>query len=148
MKLAIIIMLISLLMSVVTDLYNLYDMNKRLRRLEISLAGIQLRLATGKNNAIESFTKVVAEMGGKMEDNLTLKDKLEKVQELVRRRERLEIFLDNPDRILESRASGYTPVYTEPIYLETEEEGLNEYIDEYFKKELKKVEKKLNELLK
>lgn len=79
-----------------------------------------------------------------MEDKLTLKEKLEEVQKLARRREKLEIFLDGPDIRLElSLAGGYIA-----IYLEGEEKGLKEYIDDYFKKELEKVEKRLNELLK
>lgn len=144
MKLAIIIMLIITLINVLMELYSVYETKKRVSRLESRLAEVQLRLAMGKNNAIESFTKVVAEMGGKMEDNLTLKDKLEKVQELARRRERIKRYLATPDRELNLRAvDGYIT-----IHLEAEDEGLNEYIDDYYKKELEKVEKRLNELLK
>ena len=143
MKLAIIVMLISLLMSVVIDLYNVYDMNKRLKRLEISLAEIQLRLAMGKNNAIESFTKVVAGIGGKMEDNLTLKDKLKEIQDLSSRKSKIETLLHSCEhRMLELIANDYTRVYL------AREEKLNELVHKYLKTELEKVDKKLNELLK
>lgn len=79
-----------------------------------------------------------------MEDKLTLKEKLEEVQELARRRERIKKWLDRPNRTLNLRGANGCVT----LYLETEEEGLNEYIDDYFKKELEKIDKRLNELLK
>lgn len=79
-----------------------------------------------------------------MEDKLTLKDKLEKIQDLAKRRDEIKELLDTPSRKLELwSADSY-----KEIYMEGGEEGLNEYIDDYFKTELEKVDKKLNELLK
>lgn len=78
-----------------------------------------------------------------MEGELTLKDKLEKIQDLTKRRDKIKKLLDTPSRKLELWSAD---IYKE-IYLE-EEKGLNECIDEYFKTELEIVDKKLNELLK
>lgn len=78
-----------------------------------------------------------------MEGKLTLKDKLEKIEDLSSRKSEIEtVLLGCKHKTLELRVNGFTSFYL------AREERLNELIQEYYKRELEKVDEKLNELLK
>lgn len=74
---------------------------------------------------------------------MTLEEKIEKIQELIERKQDITAFINRCQHYQIEIKADYSV-----IPLRGEDKKLEEYVKEYYKNELEKVDKQLNELLK